>query len=74
MRHEARFSCMEIWNSKFGGNMYSKFEDKFGVLYKVNFSHIIYCFEALKVKSPTIQTVCKLKLKQRNYDRLKITV
>ena len=48
MRHEARFSCMEIYNSKFGGNIYSDFEDKFG---------------AQEVKSQTLQTVCKSELK-----------
>ena len=42
MRHEARFSCMEIYNSKFGGNIYSDFEDKFGVLPGVHFRLTIY--------------------------------
>ena len=39
MRHEARFNCMEIWNSKSGGNMYFGFEGKFGVLPEVHFRH-----------------------------------
>ena len=52
--------------------MYSKFEDKFAVLYKVNFSHIIYRFEALEVKNLTLQIVCKSELKQKRYDHLKI--
>ena len=47
MRHEARFNCMEIYNSKFGGNIYSEFEDKFGVLPGVHFRHTIYFFESL---------------------------
>ena len=42
MRHEARFSCMKIYNSKFGGNIYSDFEDKFGVLPGVHFRLTIY--------------------------------
>ena len=33
MRYEARFSYMEIWNSKSGGNMYSDLEEKFGVIF-----------------------------------------
>ena len=46
MRHEARFSCMEIYNSKFGGNIYCDFEDKFSILPEVHFRHTIYLFEA----------------------------
>ena len=29
IRHEARFNCVEIQNSKSGGNIYFDFEDKF---------------------------------------------
>ena len=29
IRHEARFSCVEIQNSKSGGNIYFEYEDKF---------------------------------------------
>ena len=59
MRHEARFNCMEIQNSKSGDNLYSDFEDKFGALPRVHFRHTIYGFEAREVKSPTLQTVYK---------------
>ena len=54
MRHEARFSCMEIQNSKSNGNIYSEFEDKFGVLIGVHFIHTIYLLEAWEVKSLTL--------------------
>ena len=46
MRHEAIFNCMEIRNLKSSGNMYSDFEDKFGVLIEVYFRHTIYRFKA----------------------------
>ena len=65
---------MEIWNAKFGGNMYSNFEEKCGALPKVYFRQAIYLFKALEVRNPTLQIVCKLELKQRRYDRLKITL
>ena len=39
MRHEARFSCMEIYKSN--GNIYSDFENKFWVLNRVHFIHTI---------------------------------
>ena len=29
IRHEARFNCVEIQNSKSSGNIYFDFEDKF---------------------------------------------
>ena len=54
MRHEARFNCMEIYNSKSNGNIYFTFEDKFGALPGVHFIHTIYSFEAWEVRSPTI--------------------
>ena len=54
MRYEARFNCMEIYNSKFGGNIYSEFEDKFGVLSEVHFRHTIYRFKTWEVRSPTL--------------------
>ena len=38
--------CMEIWNSKFGGNVYTNFELKFGAFSGVYFRHAIYHFEA----------------------------
>ena len=46
MIHEARFSCMEIWNSKSSGNMHFEFKEKFGVLSEVYFKHTIYGFKA----------------------------
>ena len=43
MRHEINSSsCMKIWNSKSGGNMYSDFEAKFEALLKVHFRPTIY--------------------------------
>ena len=30
--------CMEIWNSKSGGNLYSNFKETFGVPPEVHFS------------------------------------
>ena len=47
---------------KSDGNIYSYFEDKFGALLRVHFIHTIYRFEAQEVRSPTLQTVCKLDL------------
>ena len=52
MRHETNsLSCMEIWNSKSGGNIYSEFEDRFEILLEVHFRHTIYRFEAHELKS-----------------------
>ena len=48
---------------KSDGNIYSNFEDEFGALPRVHFIHIIYCFEAWEVRNPTLQTMCKSKLK-----------
>ena len=48
---------------KSNGNIYFDFEDKFGALLGVHFIHTIYRFEYLEVRSPTLQTVCKLELK-----------
>ena len=48
---------------KSDGNIYSDFEEKFRALSGVHFIHTIYCFEDQKVTSPTLQTVCKSKLK-----------
>ena len=48
---------------KSDSNIYSDFEEKFRALSRVYFIHTIYCFEDQKVKSPTLQMVCKLKLK-----------
>ena len=48
IKHEENSSsCMEVWNSKSGGNMYSNFEENFGALSKVHFMHPIFFFEAL---------------------------
>ena len=45
MRHEANSSsCMEVLNSKSGGNIYSDFEAKFGALPEVHLKHTIYHF------------------------------
>ena len=33
--------------------------------------YTIFCFEAWEFRSPTLQTVCKLELKQRSYGHLK---
>ena len=63
-------SCTKIKNSKSGGNMYSEFEEKFGVFSEFYFVHTIYHFESWEVRSPTLQTVCKLELKWRSYDNL----
>ena len=49
--------CMEIWNSKSGGNIYSKFEVKFGALPKVYFGQTIYRLKALEVRNPILQIV-----------------
>ena len=55
MRHEANLSsCMKIWNSKFGDNMYSKFEVNFGVFFEVHFRQAIYHFESLEVRNLTL--------------------
>ena len=48
---------------KSNGIIYSDFEDKFGALSGVHCIHTIYRFEAREVKSPTVQTMCKLELK-----------
>ena len=48
---------------KSDGNIYFNFVDNFGALFGVHFMHTIYRFEARKVRSPTIQMVCKLELK-----------
>ena len=58
---------------KSDSNIYSDFEEKFRALSRVYFIHTIYCFEDQKVKSPTLQTVCKSNLKWRSYDHLKTT-
>ena len=34
--------CMEIWNSKFDGNIYSNLEAKFGTIPKVHFGQDMY--------------------------------
>ena len=65
---------MEIWNTKFGHNTYSDFEEKFGAFFEVHFRQAIYRFESMEVKNPTFQIVYKSELKQINYDYLKITV
>ena len=54
---------MEIWNAKFGGNMYSDFKVKFGVVFEVYFRYTIYCFEAWEVRSPMVQITYKSELK-----------
>ena len=62
-----------VWKfrtQKFDDNIYFEFEEKFGALPRVHFIHIIYCFEAWEVMSPTLQTMCKLELKWRSYDHL----
>ena len=66
-------SCTKIKNSKSGGNMYSEFEEKFGVFSEFYFVHTIYHFESWEVRSPTLQTVCKSELKWRSYDNLNTT-
>ena len=48
---------------KSDGIIYSDIEEKFRVLFGVHFIHTIYRFEAREVRSPTLQTVCKLELK-----------
>ena len=55
MSYEANTSsCMEVWNSKSSGNMYSKFETKFRSIIEVHFMHAIYHFEAREIKSPIL--------------------
>ena len=48
---------------KFDGIIYSKFEDKFRGLPRVHCIHTIHRFEDREVRSPTLQTVCKLEVK-----------
>ena len=47
--------------------------DTFRVLSGVHFMHTISRFEAWEVRSPTLQTGCKSKLKRRSYGLLKRT-
>ena len=47
--------------------------DTFRVLLGVHFMHTICCFKSQEVRSPTLQTVHELELKQRSYGRLKTT-
>ena len=51
-----------------------KLQDIFWALPGVHFIHTICRFEAREVRSPTFQTVCKLKLKWRSYGNWKTTV
>ena len=48
---------------KSDGIINSDFEEKFRGLYRVYYIHTIYRFKAQEVRSPTLQTVCKLELK-----------
>ena len=50
-----------------------KLLDIFWVLPRVHFIHNICFFEAWEVRSPMLQTMCKLELKRRSYGRLKTT-
>ena len=45
--------------------------DTFRVLSGVHFMHTICCFEALEVRSLTLQMVCELELKWRSYSHWK---
>ena len=54
MRHEARFSCMEIKTQKSDDIIYSDFEGKFRELSGVHCIHNIYCFEAQESKTPAL--------------------
>ena len=56
---------------KSDGIIYSDFEDKFRTLLGVHCIHTIYRFESWEVRSPTLQTTCKSKLKWRSYGHLK---
>ena len=47
--------------------------DTFRVLHGVPFMHTICFFKAWEVRSPTLQTGCKSKLKRRSYGLLKTT-
>ena len=42
-----------------------------GALYRAQIMHTICYFEALEVRSPALQMVCNLELKQRSYGCLK---
>ena len=48
-----------------------KLLDTFRVLPGVHFMHTISHFKAWEFRSPTLQTMCKLELKRRNYGCLK---
>ena len=58
------------WWCKFKGH---QLQGKFGALPWVHFLHATYHFEAREVRSPTLQTVCNLELKQGSYGQLKAT-
>ena len=47
--------------------------DTFRILPGVHFMYTICCFKSREVRSPTLQTVCKLELKRRSYGCLKTT-
>ena len=47
--------------------------DTFRVLSGVHFMHTISRFEAWEVRSPTLQTVHELEVKQKSYGYLKTT-
>ena len=73
MRHKTNSSsCMEIWNSKSGGNMYSNFEAKFGVISKVHFSQPIYRFKALEIKKSNASNSMQIGAKTRKLCALKV--
>ena len=48
---------------KSDGIIYSEFEDKFRALSGVYYILTLYRFKAWEVKNPTLQMVCKSKLK-----------
>ena len=78
MRHEVRFNYMEIWNSKFGGNMYSNFEDKFGVLPKVHLDILHISFRSSRSQESNASNDVQIKIEMNklwsfedNYAKLK---
>ena len=78
MRHEVRFNYMEIWNSKSDGNMYSNFEDKFGVLPKVHLDILHISFRSSRSQESNASNDVQIKIEMNklwsfedNYAKLK---
>ena len=73
IEREIQHEAISQWNLRMLYSKGEQLQEKFRELPGIYCIYTIYCFEAREIRNPTLQIVCKSKLKWRSYGHLKTT-